>query len=271
MQSRMLFQNDSRGNGYLNALDIPASRAILADSRLPTIDATGEIDVDTSGEVWTGNSLLQARYLESLEANVDHDGDASTANIDFWADRYRFQFYYLSQTNDRQVSPLNFAIDLMEFRSDVYADFFQLSGLDPTFRAEVGKALYADGVRFAWDPGEVAGAAFYSLASDGTMTAVANHQINAHVVESVLPQLRGGRVSGTMSYSVGIQQDPPMSHKDDVSVYAVPNRLFPSGFEVKIIGPTGARKIWTRLMLVAQYQNKIQSNVNTVTITTAEF
>lgn len=271
MQSRMLFQNDTLGQAYVSALSFPTGGGLLAGSRLPTINTNGIFEPDAIGDVFTGNCFLHARQLPALEAWVDHDADSSTSDIEYLVDRYRFQFYYLSQDTRRAIPPLTYTLDMLRFRSQVYGDYFQLSGLDATMRAAVGTALYNDGVRFLWDPGKTPSSAFYSLASDGTVSGPVTHSITSSDLESMLPQMEGGRVSGNMTYSVGIQKDPAFQTTDPVSVYAQPSALFPSGLEFQIVGPTGARKILTRLMLMAQYRDKINSHANTVTITTAEY
>ena len=271
MQSRMLFQNDTLGQAYVTALSFPTGAGLLTGSRLPTINTNGIFEPDATGETFTGNCLLDARQLPALEAWIDHDADSSTSDIEYLVDRYRFQFYYLSQDAKRRIVPLNYTLDMLEFKSQIYGDYFQLSGLDATMRDAVGTALYAEGVRFLWDPGETPSSAFYSLASDGAISGPVSHDITSSEVISLLPQMKGGRVSGNMTYSVGIERDPSFETTDEISIYAQTNALFPSGLEFQITGPTGARKIFARLMLIAQYRDKINSHANTVTITTAEY
>lgn len=271
MQSRGLFQNDTIGQGYLAALALPTELTAITGSRLPTANANGIFEPDSGTEIFTGNSMLQARQRPPVLTNVDHDGDSSTANVEFLADRYRFQYFYLTKRTDHAVRGVGFRLDLMRFESDDYADYFQLDSLPATFRDAVAADLYAEGVRFAWDAGAAAGSAFYSISDTGAMTAVPDHTIAAAEIESLLPGMGGGRISGAMNYSVGIQKDPPFATKEPVSLFALPSGLFPSGFEVQMIGPTGARKVNMRLMLMAEVRNKLTSHANSVTVTTAEF
>ncbi|GAB4224679.1 MAG: hypothetical protein Kow0062_26760 [Acidobacteriota bacterium] len=271
MQSRRLFQNDTVGQGYLAALALPAAQPLLTGSRLPEADPNGVFRPDASGETRTGNALLAVRELEAITATVDHDGDASTADVDFLADVFRFQLYYLTKRTEKPIEPFVYALDLVEFESQPYADYFQLSGLPSTYRTEVAKVLYAAGLRFAWDPGQDAANAFFQIGSDGSLTGPVSHQVPPARVRSLLPQLRGGRITGAMDYSVGITGTPPLQTIDPVSVMAQESASFPSGFEVQVIGPSGARKVLVRLMLVAQYQQKLTSHANSVSVTVAEF
>jgi hypothetical protein len=271
MQSRRLYQNDTRGNSYLNAYQIPGDRPVLNGSRLPIAHPNGVIEEDATGETYTGNMLLTVRERAPHEAVVDHDGDSATADVEFLADLYSFQLFYLAKRSDRELAPHSFYVDLHRLDSQRYADYFQLQGLDATYRTEVASSLHAAGIQMAWDPNSDADSAFYSIESDGSMTAVSNHAINPVDSASLLPELHGGRISGSMVYSVGIESDPSLGTPDPVSVLAQKSGLFPSGLEVKVIGPTGARKIFARLMLVSQYQQETTSRANTVVVTIAEF
>ncbi len=271
MQSRRIFKNDPTGNSYLGALALPSSWPMLPNSRLPRVDANGEFRPDLPTEQRTGNSFLSVRELEAITTTVDHDADASTADVDYLANVYRFQLWYLTSRSDKPIKPYDYALDLIEFKSIRYADYVQLSGLSETFRTEVAKVLYAENVRFAWDPTQDADSAFYQIDSAGTMTALADHKIPADEVRNLMPQLLGGRISGAMDYSIGITGSPELETKDPVSILAQKNPPFPGGFEVQVIGTTGARQAMLRLMLVAEYHDRLTSRANTVIVTFAEY
>jgi hypothetical protein len=244
---------------------------MLNGSRLPIANPNGVIEADATGESFTGNVLLTVRERAPHEAVVDHDGDSGTADVEFLADLYSFQLFYLAKRTDRELAPHSFYVDLHRLDSQRYADYFQLQGLDATFRDAVASSLHSAGIQMAWDPNSDAGSAFYSIGSDGSLTAVADHAIAPVDSASLLPELHGGRISGSMVYSVGIETNPSLGTPDPVSVLAQENGLFPSGFETKIIGPTGARKIFARLMLASQYHQETTSRANTVVVTIAEF
>jgi len=271
MQSRRVYQNDTRGNSYLNAYQIPGDRPLLGGSRLPIAHPNGVIEQDATGETYTGNMMLTVRERAPHEAVVDHDGDSGTPDVEFLADLYTFQLFYLAKRSERELAPHSFYVDLHRLDSQRYADYFQLQGLDAAYRAEVASSLHGAGIQMAWHPSSDAGSAFYNIGSDGSLTSVADHAIDPVDSASLLPELHGGRISGSMVYSVGIQTDPPLGAPDPVSVLAQHGGLFPSGFEVKVVGPTGARKIFVRLMLVSQYRQETTSRANTVVVTIAEF
>ncbi|NJN63703.1 MAG: hypothetical protein HC882_01695 [Acidobacteria bacterium] len=271
MQSRGVMQNDAYGNSYVAKLGIPSAVAAISETRLPTANANGIFEPDEGSEVFTGNSILQAKQVDAFLANVDHDGTSGTANIDYLADRYRFQYFYLAEKGDHPIHPLDHRLELMHFESEEYADWFQLNSLPATFRTAVVGALYDEGLRFAWNPGAVATSAFYQINDNGSLTGPVTHTIAASAIEPVMPGMGQGRISGAMNYSVGITADPPFQTIDPVSVFGIASGSFPSGFEVQMIGPTGARKINIRLMLMAQYQKRLNSHANSVTVTVAEF
>jgi hypothetical protein len=126
-------------------------------------------------------------------------------------------------------------------------------------------------VDYAVDPWKDVTQAFYSVESGGTLNGPLTHNVTLDEYESLLPEFRGGRVSGKMTYSVGIQRDPPFHTADPVNLYAQPNGNFPGGLETLIVGSASSRRVLVRLALHADYGDKINSHVNVVTSATSEF
>lgn len=271
IQSRIIFQDDAAGNGYLGALGLPGAAPLYDDSRLPVIDPNGAFEPDTAGDEKTGNILLMARQLRPLELPLDHDADASTAEIDFLTDVYRFEMFYLSPNSGRSFRPFTHYLDLVKVQSPVYADYFQLNGLPAAHRDALAQALFAEGIDRAWDPTQPVATAMYSIAADGTMTAVNSPSIAIEKTESLFPQFRGGAVTGNINYSVAMLHDPPLTLTVAVPRFGLANGQFPGGFEVQMAGPTGARKVMARLVTLAQFQNKINAVESTITAATTQF
>jgi len=269
-QSRTLFQDDTVGRDYVSALAIPAGRPVLPGTLLPLIDSTGTLVPDTSTRR-VGNSMLLAREEQPLSLTIDHDGDPGTADVEFLADRYHFEYLYLTRNTDRSLRGLGYYLELIQARSGVYADYFQLSGLPVTTLQAVASDLVAAGITVAWDPGQPANLAFYTIGVGGTLTGPLSHTIALPEVASMMPEFRGGRVEGNMVYSVGVQTDPPLPTSDPVNLFAQASGTFPGGFESLIVGPASSRKALVRLVLVGEYADKINSSVNTVVATTSEF
>ena len=124
----------------------------------------------------------------------------------------------------------------MRAESESYASYVQLAGMTATARAAISTLLTGDGVNYAIDAWENVDQAFYMLGSGGTLNGPLNHTIDLNEYESMLPEFRGGRISGKMTYSVGIQLDPPLPSAEPVNLYAQPSGDFPGGLESLIVG-----------------------------------
>lgn len=272
MQSRMMFQDDARGQAYLAKLQMAGTPPRLANLKLPLANPTGLIEPEGASDGFAGNAILIARQLNPLVVNVDHDSDGSTPNVDFLLDQYQFQFFYLSPDPDRNFAGNGFYLDLIRTESKPYADYFQLSGYDAALRSRLNSALDAQGVEHAWDPGADPLNAFYSIVTDGSFVLRAAHRPEMdYRKESMLPEFAGGRVTGAMTYSVGVQGTDVTKGKAPLSVIAYPNALFPSGLEVMIAGPSGTRKVYMRLVLMSESHSQISGHANEVVIANADF
>lgn len=270
-QSRMLFEDDTIGGEYLAKLVIHDDWPVAAGSRLPVIDQTGNLEPDTTGNDRTGNSFLSVRELEPLLVMVDHDNDSSTADVEFLADRFTFEYVYLSENTSRDFARTGSYLDLVRGQSRIYANYFQLSGLSSLAKTQAGAALAAADVNFAWNPRQPHSSAFYRIQSSGLLSARPNHNINVkQETASLLPEFVGGRVHAALNYSVA-PQTPAYDVPDTVSLFANATSDFPGGFEVQICGPSGARRILMRLVLLSDQHKNVSSHSNTVVAYTAEF
>lgn len=261
LQAKLVFEDDPQGKAYRDALSFPSTPSVWTTSVLPIIDpATTTFTPDTATQRYTGNTLFLVRQLPPLSILYDHDGLKKTADVEFLADRYSFQYFYLRKESGQSFGGSGQAADLMRATSAEYADYFQLSSVT----AEPGKLvtkLIAAGLKQAWDPGKPLGSAFYDLAdaTDGTFgNAIAKPTIGVASVRSMLPGLFGGRISGRMRYSVAFTKptapDFPIPQK--LAVFARTDASlpgYPAGFEVKIIGPSRNRQVLARLVVMAQY------------------
>lgn len=261
LQTRVVFEENALGASYRDALVLPSTLTVRADSLLPRVQPEALIAPDPATERYTGNAMLVARQLEPLSVMYDDDGVGATPPVEFLADRYRFQYVFLSPDTSRPFGGEGPTLDLMMASSGVYADYFQLSTMGPKCGRIVSR-LIAAGLQRAWNPGEPIDNAFYALsgAVDGTFDPpIRNPKITTASVRSLLPGIRGGRVSGKMDYSVAFVPTlprKPLPIRLPVSLYAQPVAAapaFPGGFEVKVAGPAGNRQAMTRLVLVAHY------------------
>ena len=265
LQSRLAFQDNADGNDYKGALQLPASVTVWSDTLLPVFQS-GEVltpDTGTGTSRRTGNSLLLVRQLEPLSVMYDDDGNAATPDVEFLADRYRFDYYYLASNSTRSFGGTGFYLDLLESRSGEYADYFQLASLSTSAMTAIVPKVQAAGISSAWDPGQPLASAFYDLApaAKGAFgSALAKPTIPIARTTSLLPEMRGGRISGRMEYSIAFVPDSPKKPfplLHPIGVYAQPDPAFPkfpAGFEVKIAGPSGNRRVGMRLVLMANYK-----------------
>ncbi|HUJ14081.1 MAG TPA: prepilin-type N-terminal cleavage/methylation domain-containing protein [Thermoanaerobaculia bacterium] len=261
---------------------LPALPALYNNSALPITDTSGVLgpDAGTGAARMTGNILFVVRQLPPILIPYDHDNNALTANINFPADRYRFEMYYLTKKTTRSFGSTSYYLDLIQARSIDFADYFQLnpvigasSWLNATGKAQIVNGLAAAGINIAFDPSnQPVTNAFYSIGATGTMTLQSGQGIWIYTAKSMLPEFSGGSISGKILYSVGFR--PSATTRFPISgvgfdssgnqVLGVPIPKYavfdstkpelPSGFEVKLVSSGGARKIILRLVLLSNYK-----------------
>ncbi len=263
LQTRMLFQEDTMGSEYRGALQLSTRYPVASDSLLPVFDTSTVVNPDTTTR-YTGNSLLIVRQLEPLSITYDHDNNGTTPEIEFLADLYRFEYIYLSQSNAPNFAGSGKSLDLVQSSSIDYADYFQLSAMGTQAIKTISAKLIARGLTRAWDPGQPLTSSFYALsgATDGTFDAAISNpaqRIDLARAKTLMPGLRGGHIGGKMVYSVAFNPTSPAQPyplRIPIRVFALadvakPN--FPSGFEVKVAGPSGSRQVMTRVVLMSNY------------------
>lgn len=265
---------------------------IYPDSRLPVPNETtgALLRPDLSGEHYVGNELLLVRALEPVQIPYDHDSDPDTDDIPFYVDRYRLEFYFLTLNSERNFNGSGSYLDLMRAKGPDFADYFQLSTTFPILsapqRAQISQGLAdlvppgpagpltnlervrmeIDGpITQAWDPAQdptntAPDWAFYDIdPGTGNFTGVTVDELDLTKV-SMLPEFSTGRIGGKMEYSVATNSDTPLANgrfgplriTDQVPLFGIKNINFPGGFEIKIIGPKGARSMWNRLILCSE-------------------
>jgi prepilin-type N-terminal cleavage/methylation domain-containing protein len=281
VQSRTVFEENTVGSQYRAALS-PAPTGVWATTRLPILqdDPLMAPDAGTGADRFTGNSLLVARQLAPLSVLYDDDGVAGTPEVELLVDRYRFEYFYLGRDTSKSFSGAGFVVDLKEALSGEYVDYFELSSLPAAKLSRAVPWVQAAGFARAWNPGQPVSSAFYDLsgATDGTFNApIASPSIAVVKTASLFPELKGGRVSGRMSYSVAFVPASPLAPFPlpmPIASYARPDASlpgFPAGFEVKITGPQGTRKVMTRVLLMAHYRAKTYEAQQGFVTTSARF
>jgi len=265
-QAKLVMQENSIGTAYrtLFTSSLPSGTTVWTNSRMPIIDGNTMIIGPDPGpnsiSNRTGNTLLVVRQLSPVAISYDHDNNSGTANINFMADRYQFELFFLRQNTSRNFGNFGYYVDLMQARSQIVADYFQLNSIAVNRAALItGLRALSPQILLAWDPGKALSTpAFYNLNSGGTMTGNSSPTFNV-TVSSLLPEFRGGRVSGKMEYSVSLNSSSSFVTNDQVPEYATANSNFPGGFECMVVGGVSSRKVLTRLVLAVESRRKFRS------------
>ena len=253
LQSRQIFREDGgvgtayrtaiQAPGLLPACVYPCASSIwrlppVAATRLADIDPAATLAPDPAGTSFTGNALLLARQLIPLQVPVIADpGNAvSFPAFTFYADRYRFEYFYLTKRGSpshRTFRNGDHIADLYQVRTIEYADYFQLANATANMSAaqktDLGsklRGLIAGApslLKTAWNPGQAIGAAFWNVDRDlifppaGQLTTFAFDSSQAAASGgdlasggSLMPALLAGRIGGKMDYTVAyvLNQDP---------------------------------------------------------------
>jgi hypothetical protein len=298
LQSRLLYMEDTTGNGY-RQLFIDGGlggNSILVDSRLPIVDDSlnSTLIPDGTGETFVGNQVIIARALEPVPVMFDHDSDDTTDEIEFLADRYRIEFYFLSPSSRRSFNGSGSYIDIIKSTTEDFADYFQLNSLAVAQRADVADGLLSidatpptseqirtgvDGpITIAWNPSQPVANAFYTFDNTGTFTLASSPTID-FTTKSIVPEFGGGRLGGKFEYTVcansftptGNGKFGPLGIQNIVPLYGQVDDSFPAGFEVKMIGPSGARSVWNRIVMCSEHMREIDSQESVVITSTREF
>lgn len=241
--SRKLYGNDSAGNAYLALCDrlrFPP----LVGSRLPKIDETNPLGPDEAGNPCTGNVLLFVREAAPLPCVAV----ASTKKM-FHVDAHRMVCVYLTRTARSVVAGGSAALDLVEWRGDVYPSYAQVKAMtSSTEQKAVVKDLYSRwAVDYLWDPSQPPTAAFYAIDSLGNIAATPT-------VPAKLPEDKNFSRGGRFSLANVAIADTDMTSRPRMPVFSAddPAVWTSHGFEVKIVGASGSRKVWIRVTVEQQ-------------------
>jgi hypothetical protein len=257
--SRRLFQADATGSGYFAALDL-ARDAPAADARLPLFDELGRLGPDVAGDPRTGNVLCFVRESDAVSAIADASS-AAVRSIDV----YRFVCIYPHVT-DRQVvvgvgAPP--ARDLVVWRSVPFPSRVQVMAIaDATERASVVADLVGRfGMELAWDPDGAVDGSFYEMASTRAISTTPSGGVL--IAEDPDVSDRGRLVYGHTQLA---PTDATRFHRRPVLTVEDPATWAPHGFEVKIVGVSGARKVWMHVVVEAQARGGVHVAQGTTVI-----
>ncbi len=241
--SRKVYQDDALGNGYLAKVDLGRFPR-FAGSRLPTIDDAAPLGPDEPNRARTGNVLLFVREADPTPCVVS----ASKKKVRL-IDTYRLVCAYLSESPRVLVTGTSPALDLVIWRSKAYPSYAQVMSIsDAAQRRRVVKDLYLRyGHDQLWEPTRPVATAFFAI--DGVGNVSAAPSIVTSLVEDRAVSW-GGRL---LPESVAVARTDGSSPPRRPLLTTQPTETWtPHGFEVKVAGPSGARRVWMRLCVEQQ-------------------
>jgi len=244
--SRKLFQNDAVGLGYLDALDLDGISPPIATLRLPLFDEIRGLGPDEIGDPRTGNALLFVREADAAPAVAD----PATGKLRY-IDTYRFVFLYITETNRYLVeeTPKRKARDLIIWKSIAFPSHTQIASIsNPVEQASVIADLATRfEYEYCWDPAGTAATGFYEMSTSGTMNVTPTSDLlierDVRLIE------RGKLVYANLQLA---RTDQTSYARRSILTLDDPGTWVPDGFEVKIAGTSGSRKVWMHLVLETQ-------------------
>jgi hypothetical protein len=263
-ENKRLFGNDTIGNAYKDKVTPSLLNTLLAGSKLPVIDPDASLSPSSATFVTgnTGNSLLFASVDEPVPLNGILNGSGVAVNVRL--DTYVFNYYYLYQNPSVRMGGTP-TLELWEWHSIPYVDYLGLINLsDVTLRNNSITALLAQGYTFAFNSSATATTAFYQMSgSNPWLTLQGGHNLTRNNSKlggvhswqndsrQMIDLIRGISVGG-FTYSVSFNTSPSFTHRYTVPVYGTASSDFPSGFETLIVGPSGNRRVFARLVMAAK-------------------
>lgn len=261
--ARKVYQDDTVGQGYLQRLAIPTGTPILPGSRMPKFDEIGALAPDAAGDPRTGNMLLFVREADPLPCMAN----AATKKTRL-VDTYRFCLVHLTATSRTLVAGGSPALDLVEWRSVVFPSYPQVMAItDATERSRVVAELYNRyDVDYLWDVSKPVTSAFYAI--DGVGTVAASPSTPTTIPRDANVARAGSMVPANIAVAY---TDMASSPRKPVFTVDAPATWTPHGFETKVVGPSGSRKIWMRLTVEQQAgKGRVPAHQTAVVATTRD-
>jgi hypothetical protein len=166
-------------------------------------------------------------------------------------DTHRFVCVYLSPSGRSLVTGNPSSNDLVEWRSWAYPSYGQVASIpDVDERESVVRDLH-DVYHFdeLWDPTAPYATAFYGIDGTGRVSSTPGPPATGRIDEDPLVS-RGGRFANA---NIAVAQSDGGSRPRTPAFSVEPLAAWaPDGFEVKVCGTSGARKVWIRLTLEKQ-------------------
>lgn len=254
-----VFGNDLIGTGYRSAMQLGTGMPVpLASSRLPTIVASGILELEDPLAPRTGNELLFARYSWTDEFTPS---SGSTYRVDV----YRIERWYLTAAGDGPRAGVPDGLNLARWVSEPLADADQVDRIsDPADQAEVllhlrqgtpdDTGVGRTPVSLVWLVGDPVGVVGTFRQIDGTGgltdTPSSPRPSGAWVL---LPDtsLSDPDILVYRHHSIATNFAPRVMGVGRFGQRSAASGGFPHGFEVQVVGPSAARQLLLHLTIVS--------------------
>lgn len=250
-----LAQNNTRGNAYLTLMDHAKGPARVA-SRLPKVDAGGIPRKDTGSELRTGNVALFAEH-------AGYSSYVTASNRLYSIPLYRFHVYYLSEQANGPRAGSADGLDLNHWVSETVADGARVDEIsDGNHLKEVllhlrNAATDADGrakprVEVVWHVGGDPAVTSTLRLIEAAGTLADNSSGPRGPTWKIVEDSRrtGYRLLEQRQLSIATNFAPSRMKVAEFGITDTTGFGFPHGLEVQIVGPSSARKILVRLVVV---------------------
>jgi hypothetical protein len=247
--ARKIFEDDGLGQSYVKYIDY-GQFPLAGSALLPVIQPLGEFTTDVVGDRRTGNILLLCGEMSPYSFTAPSNGKTYRISV------FRLLAYYVSDRGSPVASGLS-RFDFVRWESEAFADYIALSTIsDATARGElVVDMLKTGGIHYAWDPTQTADAAFFELDSDVATGSMGGFPIPSSTKTERRPKGYYGWRNAALAANNGIigsEASVPKFAQMDATGLG-----FPHGFEVKVVGPSGARKIKVRVVAERMMKSRV--------------
>ncbi|MDF1700953.1 MAG: type II secretion system protein [Planctomycetota bacterium] len=241
-ESRHLYENDATGIAYLEACDL-GHLPVAPGARLPVIDEGSELHADAIDTPYAGNMLLFVREVNASTCVADR-----RRGTERWIDTYRMVAVYPNIVARGLSLGSKQSRDLVIWRSVAYPSYRQILEIgDKKERESVVKDLRDRyGFTYAWDPSEDVEEAFYELRGNGSVSR--HPQGRPSIEEDDLLSDGGLLVYG--GARLAETSDDSATRRAVLAARTVDD-WHPHGFEVKVSGTSGSRKVWLHTVVEA--------------------
>jgi len=281
ISAKQYFGNDTRGRDYFAALEKDSDSYPISPTRLPTVIDTGSFGPDTVAEQKTGNLLLFSKSREPFVVTVPR---TSSEDGTYRVNVYQFVLYYLASRPQERVGRYTGVLDLMRWCSVCFADYTQVMAIedpDPSDAVDPRENVVAAFVSsynstWLWDSAEDVADAFYECDWVGNVADDPEPlmTIDQHPSEGLVSTVPSGMTTSKHASICWNSGTPGFEVSAVVPVYALEDPFadgFPHGFEVQIVGPSGARELLVRAAMAKGTSKGIICREFSAVLTTREF